>query len=129
LASNIQGAENIHYFCTLDELVADLRENGVNWVAPGNLGEQNGWDRSAVEVFHALEQARRTVSYGALVDRLRQLDQLLLASEASTVIPTVAKRIGLKVERTVDKVLKTPGVKPLALRSWRLVRRLRTKKR
>jgi GT2 family glycosyltransferase len=129
LASNIQGAENIHYFCTLDELVADLRENGVSWVAPGNLGEQNGWDRSAVEVFHALEQARRTVSYGALVDRLRQLDQLLLASEASTVIPTVAKRIGLKVERTVDRVLKTPGVKPLALRSWRLVRRLRAKKR
>ena len=128
LAGEIHGAENIRYFCTVDELVADLRTNGVNWVEPGKPGEQNGWDRSAREVFHALEQARRTVSYEALVERLRLLDQLVMATESTMVIPTAGKRVGLKVEAAVDRILRVPGVKPLARRGWRVVRRLRTRR-
>lgn len=128
LAGEINGAENIRYFCTVDELVTDLRATGVNWIEPGKPGEQNGWDRSAREVFHALEQARRTVSYEALVDRLRQLDQLVMATASAMVIPTAGKRVGVKVEAAVDKILKMPGVKPLARRGWRVVRRLRAKR-
>lgn len=127
LAPNIKGAENIHYFCTTADLIADIRANGTRWVASGKSGEVAGWDRSAREVFHALEQARGTVSYDALVERLRQLDYAVLATGAGPAIPSASRLVGMKVEALVDRILKVPGVKPIARRGWRMYRRLRAR--
>ena len=124
LASQIANANNIHYFCTTVELVEDLRANEVKWVAGDVPGEQGGWDRSAGEVFYALEQARRTVSYDALVARLDQIDQLYLAV---TIAPTPAKRVAAKVEAVVERMLGAPGVTRFARRAWRVIQRMRAR--
>ncbi|KWZ45296.1 hypothetical protein WS73_13915 [Burkholderia savannae] len=128
LACGIEGAENIHYFRSLADLVDDLRENGVRWITPSRPGEKNGWDRSAREVFHALEQARATASYESLVERLRRLDELVHAGASASVVPTMARRIGLRVEASIERALRVPGVKPLARRSLQAVRRLRRRR-
>lgn len=126
LASDIAGSENVHYFCTTDALVDDLRLNGVRWEAPRKAGEQQGWERSAREVFYALEQARATLSYDALVDRLRDLDQLAAATPGKTVAATSPTRVvAHKVEVTLERLLRVPGVRPVARRAWHVARRLR----
>jgi glycosyltransferase involved in cell wall biosynthesis len=125
LADGIEGAENIHYFCTSADLVADIRNNGASWIGSGRAGEKGGWDRSAREVFDALEQARATVSYEGIVDRLRRLDDLV--GSTTVAVPTFAKRVGRRVEFAIDKVLGVPGVKPLARRGLTVYRRLRRK--
>ncbi|WP_198364064.1 glycosyltransferase [Burkholderia ubonensis] len=125
LAQGIEGAENIRYFRTLDDLVADLRERSPRWETPSKAGEKGGWDRSAREVLHALEQARTTVSYEALVERLRQIDLLMSATVSPTLVPTAARRVARKVEMFVERLLRVPGVESVARRGWRSVRRLR----
>ncbi|WP_164708019.1 glycosyltransferase [Paraburkholderia phosphatilytica] len=124
IADGIEGAENIHFFCTTDDLIADIRANGMQWQMPAGAGERDGWDRSVREVFDVLETARRTVRYDTLVERLRQLDQLTLATTAVATMPTVGKLVGRKVEAVVERMLRVPGMRPLARRSWRVVRRL-----
>ncbi|CAL8473189.1 glycosyltransferase [Caballeronia sp. S22] len=128
LAPAIKGADNIRYYCTTDELIDDLQRSDPGWKAPAAPGERGGWDRSAREVFNALEQARATVSYDALVERMRALDQLSMASTAAFVPPTASKRVGAVVERVVDRVLAVPGVRPAAHQGRRLVRRLRRRR-
>ncbi|MEX3966307.1 glycosyltransferase [Paraburkholderia sp. EG286B] len=130
LAAGTEGAENIHFFCTIEDLISDIRENGVHWKTPETTGERGGWDRSAREVFATMEEARRTVRYGTLVDRLRQFDQLRLAiSGGGTVAPTPGKWVGMRVEAGVERVLRVPGMKPLARRCWRFARRLRNRRK
>lgn len=124
LAVEIEGgAENIHYYSTSADLVAELRQRDLRWVEPTQSGEKGGWDRSAREVYDALEQARATVSYEALVERLRRLDDL--AALSTVVVPTFAKRAGLRVEAAIDRILNVPGAKPFARRCLRAYRRLR----
>lgn len=130
LAAGIGGAENIHYFCTIEDLIADIRENGMHWKTPETSGERGGWDRSAREVFASMEEARRTARYGTLVDRLRQFDQLQLAlSGGGTAAPTPGKWVGMRVEASVERMLRVPGMKPLARRCWHFARRLRNRRR
>lgn len=125
LAARIEGAENIRYFCTSADLIDDIGTQGGRWIEPSGGGEREGWDRSADEVFVALEEARATVSYDALVERLRRLDDVVAGAAFSTAVPTAAKRIGMKVEAAVERILGIPGVKPLARRGWRAYQRLR----
>jgi len=125
LATEIEGgAENIHYFSTSADLVAQLRQHDLQWIEPVRSGgEKGGWDRSAREVYEALVQARATVTYDALVERLRRFDDL--ASSCAAAVPTFAKRVGLRVEAMVDGVLNLPGVKPFARRCLHAYSRLR----
>ncbi|MBB2997690.1 MAG: glycosyltransferase [Paraburkholderia tropica] len=130
LAAGTEGAENIHFFCTMEDLISDIRDNGMHWTTPRTTGERGGWDRSAREVFASMEEARRTVRYGTLVNRLRQFDQLRLAlSGGGNVAPTPGKWVGMRVDAGVQRVLRVPGMKPLARRCWHLARRLRNRRR
>ncbi|PVY21567.1 GT2 family glycosyltransferase [Paraburkholderia silvatlantica] len=130
LAAGTEGAENIHFFCTIEDLISDIRANGMHWKTPETSGERGGWDRSAREVFATMEEARRTVRYGTLVDRLRQFDQLRLAlSSGGAVALTPGKWVGLRVEAGVERVLRVPGMTPLARRCWHFARRLRNRRR
>ena len=63
MCQNLEGAENVHYDCTTDELVNGLRTNCASWIQPTGSGEHQGWKRSALEVFQALEVARGSVQY------------------------------------------------------------------
>jgi glycosyltransferase involved in cell wall biosynthesis len=129
LAAGTEGAENIHYFCTIENLISDIRENGIRWKTPQTSGECGGWDRSAREVFASMEQARRTVRYGTIVDRLRQFDQLQLAlSVGGAVALTPSKLVAMRVEAGVERILRLPGMEPLARRCWHFARRLRSRR-
>ncbi len=128
LSPSIKGSANIRCYCTTEDLIDSMQKHAPTWKESVAAGEQGGWDRSAREVFRALEQARATVFYDALVERMRRLDQLTLASNASQVVPTAARRVGTAVERLVDRTLAVPGVKPVALKGWRFVRRMRARR-
>ncbi len=69
-----EGAENVRWFETTDDLVECLIGGVAPWSGPCAQGEVNGWDRSAREVYDALAARIETVSSGHVAERLRWFD-------------------------------------------------------
>ena len=120
-----EGAENVHLYSNHDELGALLSDGIPAWIGGRAVGEQAGWERSAMQLLDGILASIRTVSLAKVEARLRYLDLFLDArssDKSSHGQRRIIARTGTALEACVKFVLREPAVNALGRRIWHVAK-------
>jgi FkbM family methyltransferase len=121
------GRENIHWFQTMADLVAMLRQGMPTWRGGPAVGEDTGWERSALEVYRNVERRMATAEVTFLAERLRVLETMFPRQQETPVAAMspadAASRLGGEYcERLLRRLLSNRALFWMARQVWRLMR-------
>lgn len=125
LACRIAQAANIHFYDTTAALVRMLH-NLPAWSDTIVGGETNGWERSALEVYKALDTAMNRADVTRVASKLRRIDATAVTVEEQLASLPRGHRLALRFGPTLDRFLNASIVKHLRRAALLLRKRLRT---
>lgn len=114
LTGQISASANIYRYQTTRELIARLETGTPTWNPERRTGEEDGWRRSALEVYAALNEAMRRIDAMQLATTLRRLDGLAATMAPPPTLGTTGQRTGVRLGRVIDRLLRLPGMSRLA---------------